>query len=185
MLERRRIFKGRRTRPRIRGAALLIMAAIATPLVLAVGLPSNLFGSAPSGREWRAEGSEIRIVDGETIGLGDRIVRLAGIAAPSRGEVCRAASGSTFDCGGAAAAALTRLVAGRDVACRIVGQDGFGRGLGQCDVAGADINRALVTGGYAIATTSTLRPTETAARQGSRGLWANGAGAPPEWRSRD
>jgi endonuclease YncB( thermonuclease family) len=169
----------------MRGAALLLTAAIATPVLLAVVLPSNLFGSAPTDRNWRAEANAIRIVDGETIGLGERIVRLAGIAAPARGEACRSTAGEAFDCGGAAAAALTRRVAGRAVACRIVGQDGFGRGLGQCDAAGADLNRALVGGGYAIATGSALRTNEMEARQSARGLWAHAAGAPPAWRSRD
>lgn len=185
MLERRRIFKGRKARPRFRGAALLLSAAIAAPVVLGVALPSNLFGSAPTDRNWRAEANAIRIVDGETIGLGERIVRLDGVAAPARGEACRAASGEAFDCGGASAAALTRLVAGRPVACRIVGQDAFGRGLGQCDAAGSELNRALVVGGYAIATTNALRSQEGAARRTAQGLWANGAGAPPTWRARN
>jgi endonuclease YncB( thermonuclease family) len=184
VLERRRIFKGRRTRPRFRGAALVVGAAIAAPLVFGIALPSNLFGSAPTDRQWRAEANAIRVVDGETIGLGERIVRLDGVAAPPRGEACRSASGEVFDCGGAAAAALTRLVAGRPVTCRIVGQDGFGRGLGQCDAAGADLNRALVGGGFAVATAAALRPSEAGARQGAQGLWAHGAGAPQGWRSR-
>ena len=185
MLERRRIFKGRRSRPRFGGAALLLSAAVAAPIVLGVALPSSLFGSAPTDRNWRADADAIRIVDGETIGLGERIVRLDGIAAPARGEACRSPSGETFDCGGASAAALTRLVAGRPVACRIVGQDGFGRGLGQCDAGGADLNRALVGGGFAIATSAALRGQETMARQSAQGLWANGAGAPTAWRTRN
>jgi endonuclease YncB( thermonuclease family) len=184
VLERRRIFKGRRSRPRFRGAALVLTAAIAAPVVLGVALPSNLFGSAPADRAWRADGPAIRIVDGETIGLGERIVRLDGIAAPARGETCRNAAGEPFDCGGAATAALTRLVAGRAVTCRIVGQDGFGRGLGQCDTAGNDLNRSLVSGGFAVATTGALRSHEAAARHGAQGLWAHAGGMPPAWRSR-
>jgi endonuclease YncB( thermonuclease family) len=185
VLERRRIFKGRRTRPRFRGAALLLTAAIAAPVVLGVALPSNLFGSAPTDRHWRAEAGAIRIVDGETIGLGERIVRLDGVAAPARGETCRGSSGAVFDCGGAATAALTRLVAGRAVDCRIVGQDAFGRGLGQCDAAGADLNRELVGNGFAVATSAALRAHEAAARRTAQGLWAHGAGAPPNWSTRN
>ncbi len=185
MLERRRIFKGRRTRSRFGRAALLLSVAIAAPVVLGVAVPSSLFGSAPAERNWRADAAAIRIVDGETIGLGERIVRLDGVAAPSRGELCRSAAGESFDCGGAAAAALTRLVAGRPVGCRIVGQDSFGRGLGQCEAAGADLNRALVGGGFAVATDTALRGQEAMARQTAQGLWANGAGAPPAWRARN
>ena len=185
VLERRRIFKGRRTRPRIRGAALLLSAAVATPLILAVALPSNLFGSAPSDRQWQAETRDIRIVDGETLGLGDRVVRLAGIAAPTRGEACRGRTGETYDCGGAAAAALTRLVTGRPVICRIVGRDGFGRGLGECEASGTDLGRTLVGSGYAVATAAPLRSAEDTARAGAQGLWAHPAGAPASWRNRD
>ncbi len=166
-------------------AAIILTAAIALPLIAAVGLPSSLFGSAPTSREWHAEANAIRIVDGETIGLGDRVVRLAGIAAPSRGEDCRRGSGEVFDCGAASTAALMRLVSGRNLSCRIVGQDGFGRGLGQCEAAGADVNRALVRGGFAVSTTSALRSEEDAARRSAQGLWANAAGAPDTWRQRD
>ncbi|MBR0671477.1 thermonuclease family protein [Neoroseomonas soli] len=167
------------------GAALLLSAAIATPLILAVVLPSNLFGSAPTDRRWEAEAGEVRIIDGETLGLGERVVRLAGVAAPTRGEACSGRSGDAFDCGGAATAALTRLVTGHPVACRIVGQDGFGRGLGECVAGGTDLGRTLVGGGFALATASALRAPEVAARDGGRGLWAHPAGAPAAWRNRD
>jgi endonuclease YncB( thermonuclease family) len=164
---------------------MLVMAAVAAPFVVSVVLPPNLFGSAPSDRQWHADGASVRIVDGETIGLGDRIVRLAGLAAPARGDACRGGAGQGFDCGAAAAAALTRLVAGRDVGCRIVGQDGFGRGLGECETVAGPINRTLVADGFAVATDAALRGQEAAARQQSRGLWAHGAGAPPGWPARD
>jgi endonuclease YncB( thermonuclease family) len=169
----------------MRGAAVLLSAAIAAPVMLAIALPSNLFGSAPADREWQADRATIRIVDGETLGLGDRIVRLSGIAAPARGEACRTRAGEAFDCGSAATAALTRLVQGRDITCRIVGRDGFGRGLGQCSAGGAEINRALVRGGFAVAESTALRGEEAAARQAAQGLWAHGTGAPATWRTRD
>ena len=163
----------------------MLSAAIVTPLIVALALPSNLFGSAPTDRQWRAEASDIRIVDGETLSLGERVVRLAGIAAPTRGESCRGRAGDAFDCGGAATAALTRLVTGRPVACRIVGRDGFGRGLGECEAAGTDLGRSLVGGGFAVATASALRGPEATARDSGQGLWAHPAGAPAAWRNRD
>jgi endonuclease YncB( thermonuclease family) len=184
VLERRRIFKGRRTRPRIRGAALLISAAVATPLLVALGLPTNLFGSAPADREWRAEATDIRVIDGETLALGERVVRLSGIAAPMRGDRCQQADGQSFDCGGASAAVLMRLVGGRTVTCRITGRDAFGRGVGQCEANGLDLGRTLVGGGFAVATGGAMRHAELTARQGDRGLWANRGGMPQDWRSR-
>ena len=169
----------------MRGAALLLSTAVAAPLLIALGLPSNLFGSAPADRQWLADAPDIRIVDGETLALGDRVVRLSGMAAPMRGERCLRADGATFDCGGAAAAALTRLVSGRAIACKIVGRDGFGRGIGQCEANGTDLARSLVGDGFAVATGTTLRTTELAAREAARGLWAHRPGAPQDWRGRE
>lgn len=169
----------------MRGAALLISAAVATPLLIALGLPTNLFGSAPADREWRSDAADIRVVDGETLALGERVVRLAGIAAPMRGGSCQRADGQGFDCGGASAAALMRLVNGHVVTCRITGRDGFGRGLGQCEARGLDLGRTLVMGGFAIATMGAMRNAELSARQGERGLWASRAGLPQDWRGRE
>jgi endonuclease YncB( thermonuclease family) len=169
----------------MRGAALLVSSAVALPLVIALGLPSNLFGSAPADRQWAADAPDIRIVDGETLALGERVVRLTGLSAPTRGDRCQRLDGQAFDCGGQATAALTRMVAGRAVSCRIVGRDGFGRGIGECEANGLDLGERLVEDGYAIATGSALRTAEVAARRAGRGLWAYGAGAPQEWRGRD
>ena len=169
----------------MRGAALLISAVVATPLLVALALPTDLFGSAPADRQWQAVAADIRVVDGETLALGERVVRLSGIAAPMRGETCRGADGAGFDCGGAATAVLMRLVDGRPVTCRIVGRDAFGRGLGQCEANGLDLGRTLVTGGYAVATGGAMRNAEMTARQGDRGLWANRGGLPQDWRGRE
>jgi endonuclease YncB( thermonuclease family) len=168
----------------MRGAALLISAAVATPLLVALGLPTNLFGSAPADREWRAAAADIRVIDGETLALGDRVVRLAGIAAPARGASCQRADGQGFDCGGASTAALMGLVGGRAITCRITGRDAFGRGLGQCEAQGLDLGRSLVSGGFAIATGGAMRNAEATARQADRGLWAHRSGAPQDWRGR-
>lgn len=169
----------------MRGAALLISAAVATPLLVALGLPTNLFGSAPADSEWHAAAPDIRVIDGETLALRERVVRLAGIAAPMRGEGCQRADGQGFDCGGASAAVLMRLVDGRPVTCRITGRDAFGRGVGQCQANGLDLGRTLVTDGFAIATGGTMRHAEATARQGDRGLWANRGGVPQDWRGRE
>jgi len=169
----------------MRGAALLISAVVAVPLLLALALPTNLFGSAPADRQWHADAADIRIVDGETLALGEQVVRLAGMAAPMRGEVCQRPNGDAFDCGGASAAALMRLIGSRPVTCRITGRDAFGRGIGQCEAGGTDLGRTLVGGGYAVATGSAMRSAEAAARQGGVGLWANRSGSPQDWRGRE
>jgi len=181
--EPRRIFKGRQHSPRFGGSGLGVSCALIAAVALGFGLPSNLFGSAPADRPVTAEAAQIRVFDGETLGLGDRIIRLSGIAAPSRGEAC-GADAARRDCGAAAAAVLAGLVQGQNITCRVEGHDAFSRGLGRCIAGGRDVNAAMVEAGFALASVSVLRPLEVAARDARQGLWADLGQLPAEWRRR-
>jgi len=70
----------------------------------------------------------VRVVDGETLVLGDKVVRLYGVAAP----VSRPGCGILADRGRMAANELAILVRDRAVECRIEGRDRFGRAMGSC-----------------------------------------------------
>ena len=170
-MQRRRIFKPARDQRRM-GQAFALLASLGMIATLAAVLrPANLMGSAPRPLDWRALPAEVRVVDGETLLLGDRVLRLYGVAAPARGHVC----GSMGDCGGMAANELARLVRDRAVECRIQGQDRFGRALGTCKAGGVEINASLVAAGWATVDEQampSLIPIEAAAREMARGIWA-------------
>jgi endonuclease YncB( thermonuclease family) len=166
---------------------MVALVAVLGAGLAALGLPGSLLGSAPRQQEWRAEAAEIRIVDGETLRLGDRTVRLYGLEAPERGERCADAGGRAFDCGAAAADALSRLVAGNGLSCAVHGRDRFGRALGLCAAGPTDLNTALVSAGWALGDAQAvpaLGTAEDAARRGGRGLWAAGFAQPGAWRGR-
>ena len=116
------------------------------------------------------------MVDGETLRLGHRVLRLQALQVPARGEAsCRDVAGRTTDCGTAAAEVLARLVAGRDLSCRISGEDRHGRAHGRCEAGGVALEPALVAAGWALAdggAANGLGAAEAAARQGGRGLWS-------------
>ena len=57
-----------------------------------------------------------RVVDGDTLEVGDTRVRLHGIDAPESKQRCRA-GGRTWSCGREAAHALARRIGSRTVAC--------------------------------------------------------------------
>jgi endonuclease YncB( thermonuclease family) len=139
-------------------------------------------GSAPGHQEWRSTPAETLIVDGETLRLGERLLRLDGLDAPERGHRCTNAEGQLYDCGTAAAAALARMIGERGVACRIQGRDRFGRSLGTCTAGEAELNASLVQAGWALASAPSLAPLEAAARQAQRGLWSGGFEPPAYWR---
>jgi len=162
-------------------AGVLIVGALS-----GLGLPADLMGSAPREQDWSALSSEVRVVDGDTLRLGDRTLRLSGIDAPERGQTCADADNRPFDCGSAAAEALARLVNDRSVVCRVHGRDRFGRGLGVCQAGGAELNAGLIRAGWAIVygDSPALLLAEAEARLGARGLWAGGFTRPEDWRRR-
>jgi endonuclease YncB( thermonuclease family) len=113
-----------------------------------------------------APSNALAVVDGDTLVVGRQVVRLKGIAAPSRGVACGAS-----DCGAAAANALAAMIRDRGVACVIDGHDAAGRPLGLCEAAGLQLNEALVRDGWARASAVELRAVEADARQAGRGIW--------------
>jgi len=76
--------------------------------------------------------------------LRDRVVRLLGVEPPVRGTTCQASDGKGFDCGAAATNVLAALVRETPVACRINGQDEFGRPFAVCEASGTELNRAVI-----------------------------------------
>lgn len=181
-MRQRRIFKPSRTPRRIGRAALVGSIAVVGALMVGLGLPSDLMGSAPRDQEWRTAPSEIHVLDGETLRLGERTLRLAGLDAPERGQRCTDVAGQLYDCGRAAATALARLVGERGIDCRLQGRDRFGRALGACRAGEVQLNAALVEAGWALAHAPSLQPLEAAARQAQRGLWTGGFEPPAHWR---
>lgn len=185
-MRRRRIFRPAQ-RPRRWGTFTVGIAAVAVAALVAVAVPADLFGSAPRDQLWTAAAPQVMVVDGDTLRLGDRVLRLAGLEVPERGRAtCRDAGGRPADCAGAAASALAGLVAGRDVTCHVQGRDRHGRALGTCQAGAAEVNGSLVAAGWALAEigATALTPLEAAARQAGRGLWAPDATPRESWRRR-
>lgn len=184
-MRRRKLYQPARS-PRRWGRAFVVGAtALAGGAFLAMGLPSDLMGSAPRSQDWATPNAQIRIVDGDTLRLGDRMLRLYGVEAPQRGQFCTNPQGQLYDCGTAAAAELARLVGEKPLDCRVHGRDRFGRALGACRAGELDLNAAMITAGWALAdggAMPALAPMETAARQAQRGLWAGGFEPPAHWR---
>jgi endonuclease YncB( thermonuclease family) len=159
-------------------------ALICSTLIL-LSLPSQLFGRVPRlAGSLAADAPLVAVVDGQTLRLRENVIRLQGLVAPGRGLACRNASGATYDCGAAAAAALASIVRDHAVICRLDGRDNFGFAQGRCDAAGVDVNRAMVAAGWARAdpagiasTQASYAPQESRARAEHRGVWRDGGNA--------
>lgn len=147
-------------------AALLLSGLAAGAFLL--GRPERLAGA-------------VRVVDGDTVELGGRRLRLSGLDAPEIGQTCGEAGGA-YPCGEAARDALRVLVGSGPVACAISGRDRYGRDLASCEAGGRDLGSALVRAGQAVAYGRYLEE-EREARARKRGLWAGPFEPPARWRS--
>src|SRR6056297_1660255 len=96
-------------------------------------------------------GGPVRVVDGDTLDVGDTRVRLHGIDAPELGQICTNPDGATWDCGTWVADQLRARIATREARCETVDTDRYGRTVATCTVAGQDVGRMLVSGGLALA----------------------------------
>ncbi len=145
-------------------SALAGVAALFVVMIVSMGGTSaqpNLSGSA-------------RVVDGDTLDVAGKRVRLEGIDAPESAQSCARASEGTWKCGKAASDALREMIGRRRVECRSDGKDGYGRVLGICSVGGQEINAELVRQGYAwafVKYSDSYVAQEAEARAQRKGIW--------------
>lgn len=169
----RRIFRSTfaRSGRASRMLALWLGAAGLTAGLIMVGMSSDLFGRGQPGPDHvHADPGQVAVIDGETLRVAGSIIRLAGVAAPERGDICRGGR----DCGGAATSVLAGLVRDRRIECQLSGHDRLGRPFGACDANGTDLSRAIVAAGWARAQPQdpALADLELRARRQGAGLWA-------------
>jgi endonuclease YncB( thermonuclease family) len=81
----------------------------------------------------------VRVLDGDTMQIGEVRVRLWGIDAPELPSPS----------GRQARAAMRRLVDGRPVRCEPVGRDRYGRTVARCFAGDVDLGAAMIRAGKA------------------------------------
>ncbi len=187
---RRRIFRGGLgSQSRAAGGRDMgrtIMAGLLGTTVLGAALllvlPAQLFGRVPAMTgKVQAPAAAVAVVDGQTLRLGEAVVRLQGVEAPARGTLCLMPDNRRFDCGAAAAAALARVVRSHPVSCRLYGTDAAGFAQGLCEAGPVAVNRAIVAAGWARASDvpegfaeARFADEEDDARAALRGIWQGG-----------
>ena len=119
-----------------------------------------------------------RIIDGDTIKIGQERVRLQGIDAPETSQTCRCGGQKVF-CGKQAAQALKDFVADSEIFCDAKERDAYGRLLGECfirrDGRKINLNAWMVENGHAVAYSHYSKkfvPNEEIAKEKSNGIWA-------------
>ena len=172
----------------MRESLLLCTTYRLVAFALAVGFISiggSVYGSGRSQAPSGPITGDVRVIDGDTIVVGDTRIRLEGIDAPETAQTCGRKWFGSWPCGTAATEALAKLIGSKPVRCEPRGLDKYGRTLATCFVDGHDINAQMVRQGYAWAfvrySTSYVRE-EAAARAEGLGIWQGDA--VPAWEFR-
>jgi len=116
-----------------------------------------------------------RVIDGDTIQIGQSRIRLAGIDAPEMAQ----------EQGSASAWHLRAIVAQNRVSCAPQGHDRFSRTIATCSIDGGDIGREMVLAGQAIAYrrySTAYVADELVAKSAKRGIWSGAFVEPEEFR---
>lgn len=147
------------------------------PLALVAGLIA-----APAAAE--TVSGPATVIDGDTLKVGERRVRLFGIDAPEAQQTCDR-RGETWACGEESASQLRALVGSRQVACPGDEIDQYGRLVAVCSVGYVELNKTMVAEGWATAFrkySTAYVADEIRAGSGRRGLWASDFVLPESYR---
>jgi len=125
------------------------------------------------------------VLDGDSLDFNGIRVRLFGIDAFERDQVCGRKDGSRFDCGQAAREALLFAVGGAMVRCEKRDVDQYGRMVAVCHGREGDLAARLVEDGQAVAYRQFSHDyvdEEQIARERGRGAWGGRFDSPWDWR---
>ena len=115
------------------------------------------------------------VIDADTLEIHGVRIRLHGIDAPESRQLCTNPSGQQWRCGQQAALALSDRIGRRTVNCAVRDVDRYGRAIAVCTQDNQDLNRWLVSEGWAVAYRRYSRDyigAEDQARRAGRNIWA-------------
>lgn len=173
------------------GFAVLIGVAAGLVITDRANLPGVAgVSAAPASTPASAPIAELtghaRVIDGDTFDLAGERIRLWGVDAPERDQVCEGAAGDPYMCGQDATRALAERTAGAPVACAPQDFDRYGRTIARCQAGGEDLGASMVRAGHALDYTRYSRGAylgdELKARRAKVGVWQGRFTRPENWR---
>lgn len=154
-------------------------------LALYAALGVFLYERSSSAIAGHIEG-QATVVDGDSLLITGKRIRLADIDAPEYDQTCGEDRSKIWLCGQSAADALTAHIAGQTVTCEVRGYDHYRRLLGLCSLPdGSEINRWAVRNGWALTYNldNVYEREQREASAASRGIWSSKFIRPSEWRA--
>jgi endonuclease YncB( thermonuclease family) len=131
---------------------------------------------------------KIKVIDGDTIKINRISIRLFGIDAPEKNQICTKKS-KNYNCGTVATKFLKQYVGKKKITCRFTEKDRYGRIIGICyftlDNTKFSLNRYMVHNGHAVAYrrySEKYLDSEKWAKVNKLGIWQGNFERPEKWR---
>jgi endonuclease YncB( thermonuclease family) len=133
--------------------------------------------------------SNVKVVDGDSLEINERRIRLLGIDAPEYMQVCEDENGQPYFCGQKAQKFLENIIKteeqkGHKVKCLSEGKYRYKRELCVCSVGNKTLNLEMVKNGYAISyKDDRYQKLEKRAKKEKKGIWQGKFMRPEIYRS--
>ena len=134
---------------------------------------------------------KIKVIDGDTIKMDGTRIRLFGIDAPEKNQICVNKNSESYNCGSISTKVLKRYVGREKIKCRYTEKDRYGRILGTCyfpyDSSKLSLNRYMVHTGHAVAYkrySEKYLDSEKWAKDNHLGMWQGNFERPEKWRTK-
>lgn len=117
---------------------------------------------------------DVYVVDGDSLKLGARNVRLAYIDAPEYYQTCKRGDKSAYNCGIKAREKLESLLKLGKLRCKTVGRDIYNRDMSECFAGETNINLEMVCSGWAVVYRSddaAYLEAQAEAKRAKLGIW--------------
>jgi len=126
-------------------------------------------------------------IDGDSLKVGGKEVRLAGIDAPEYSQTCFNAKNKEYACGQASREFLIKLAGEKEVVCFYAQMDKYNRFLSKCSVGKVSINEEIIKNGMAVIYSFTapdlkMEAFEAQAKKKKLGIWQGKFQLPKDYR---
>ncbi len=145
------------------------------------------FGIIAFSSAWLAKQNEVslqgkyKIIDGDSLMVSGREIRLLGIDAPEYRQSCTLENEQTYPCGKQSRSYLSKLVKTGKLDCIGWEEDKYQRLLAVCSAGELELNARMVRDGWAIAY-GDYENEEHIAKNNKAGVWQGGFESPSSWR---
>jgi len=123
-----------------------------------------------------------KIIDGDTIKINSKKIRLHGIDAPEKEQTCKKpyliigifSFTKSYSCGQVSTDKLIKKINNQIIKCKIKNVDRYNRLIGECYKRNENLNAWLVSNGYAVAYRKYSKkyiPDEKNAKNNNLGIW--------------